>query len=54
MPALTPNGKHYFLIIIDNFTWFAFIYLLTCKKDALDTFKAFITAIPQEHQCLTI
>jgi transposase InsO family protein len=54
MPVLMPNGKHYFLVIVDDFTWFAFIYLLTCKKDTLDAFKVFIVAIPQEHQCHTI
>jgi hypothetical protein len=45
MPALTPNGKHYFLVIVDNFTWFAFIYLLAHKEDVLDTFKVVIVVI---------
>ena len=40
MPARTPHGRHYFLVILDDFTHVLDLHLLTTKDQALDAWES--------------
>lgn len=50
---LVPNGFTYFLTLIDDFSIVTWIYLLSCKSNALSVFKDFL-AMVQVHFKSTI
>ena len=42
---LTINNKQYFITIINDCSYFIFIYLLENKSDVFDMFMVFVTKV---------
>jgi hypothetical protein len=49
-PIHSSNGFRYYLVIVDDYTKFYWVYLLKHKSDAFSTFKQFKTMVEKHYQ----
>jgi len=50
MNVKARHGTIYFIILIDDYSWYGYVYLLSHRHEAFDMFKRFIIKVETQLQ----